>query len=181
VATGVAVKPRLVKSVNGVEVEVSPADSIGLDPGRLRAVQRGMFAVVNAKAGTGRGSRIADETMLMCGKSGTAQVRNISTAERASGVVSNDQLPWRRRDHALFVGYAPYDNPRYAAAVVVEHGGGGSAVAGPIVRDALLRALYGDIPPLTAYPADQRGRMESLLKDLHLRRPDGTMPESSKV
>jgi penicillin-binding protein 2 len=181
VATGTQVVPRLVKSVNGVETEIRPPDSIGLEPGRLRAVQRGMYAVVNGKQGTGRGSRIVAEGMLMCGKSGTAQVRNISAAERASGVVSNDQLPWRRRDHALFVGYAPFDNPRYAAAVVVEHGGGGSAVAGPIVRDALLRALYGDIPPLTAYPADQRGRMESLLKDLQLRQPDGSMPASSKV
>ena len=85
------------------------------------------------------------------------------------------------RDHALFVGYAPADNPRYAVSVVVEHGGGGSAVAAPIARDALLRALYGEIPPLTAYPADQRGRMETLLKELPLRRPDGSLPESSKV
>lgn len=183
VATGMAVQPRLVKSINGQETAVAPPEPIGLTPERLKAVQRGMFAVMNGKAGTGRGSRIAEETMTMCGKSGTAQVRNISAAERAAGVVSNDQLPWNRRDHALFVGYAPFDNPRYAAAVVVEHGGGGSAVAGPIVRDALLRALYGEIPPLAAYPADQRGRMETLLKEVQqqLRLPDGTAPVVSKV
>lgn len=180
-ATGTAVRPRLVRSIDGKEVEIAPAEPLGLSDGQLKAVRRGMFAVMNGKAGTARGSRIADETMLMCGKTGTSQVRNISTAERAAGVVSNDQLPWNRRDHALFVGYAPADNPRYAVSVVVEHGGGGSAVAAPIARDALLRALYGEIPPLTAYPSDQRGRMETLLKELPLRRPDGSLPESSKV
>jgi len=181
VATGMAVHPRLIRSIDGKEVEVAPAEPLGLSDAQLKSVRRGMFAVMNGKAGTARGSRIADETMLMCGKTGTSQVRNISAAERASGVVSNDQLPWNRRDHALFVGYAPADNPRYAVSVVVEHGGGGSAVAAPIARDALLRALYGEIPPLTAYPADQRGRMETLLKELPLRRPDGSLPESSKV
>lgn len=181
VATGNAVRPRLVKAVDGKEVPVPPVEPLGLDGSMLRSVQKGMFAVMNAKAGTARGSRIADETMLMCGKTGTSQVRNISTAERAGGVVSNDQLPWDRRDHALFIGYAPADAPRYAVVVVVEHGGGGSAVAAPIARDALLRALYGEIPPLTAYPADQRSRMETLLKELPLRGPDGTLPTSSKV
>lgn len=181
VATGMAVHPRLIRSIDGKEVEIAPAEPLGLSDAQLKSVRRGMFAVMNGKAGTARGSRIADENMLMCGKTGTSQVRNISAAERASGVVSNDQLPWNRRDHALFVGYAPADNPRYAVSVVVEHGGGGSAVAAPIARDALLRALYGEIPPLTAYPADQRGRMETLLKELPLRRPDGSLPESSKV
>lgn len=181
VATGMAVKPRLVKAIDGKEVPVVPPEPLGLEGSILRAVQRGMFAVMNAKGGTARGSRIADETMLMCGKTGTSQVRNISTAERASGVVSNDQLPWDRRDHALFVGFAPADAPRYAVVVVVEHGGGGSAVAAPIARDALLRTLYGQVPPLTAYPADQRNRMETLLKNLPLRDENGSLPESSKV
>ena len=123
VATGMAVHPRLIRSIDGKEVEIAPAEPLGLSDAQLKSVRRGMFAVMNGKAGTARGSRIADETMLMCGKTGTSQVRNISAAERASGVVSNDQLPWNRRDHALFVGYAPADNPRYAVSVVVEHGG----------------------------------------------------------
>ena len=60
-----------------------------------------------------------------------------------------EQVPWRERDHALFVGYAPVDNPRYACAVIVEHGGGGSAVAAPIARDILLEAQkrLRDAPP----------------------------------
>ena len=98
-------------------------------------------------------------------------------AERARGVVSNEDLPWNRRDHALFVGYAPYDNPRYAVSVVVEHGGGGSAVAAPVARDAILRVLHGDIPPLSSYPANQRGRIETDLNALREKlRLSGTSP-----
>jgi penicillin-binding protein 2 len=130
-----------------------------------------MFAVNNSQRGTAYSSRIAEETMLIAGKTGTSQVRNISAAERARGVISNDQLPWNRRDHALYVGYAPYDKPRYAVSVVVEHGGGGSAAAAPIARDVLLRALHDGIPPLSAYPAAQRNRIETMHRNLQLRDP----------
>jgi penicillin-binding protein 2 len=109
--------------------------------------------------------------MVMAGKTGTSQVRNISAAEREAGVISNDDLPWNRRDHALFVGYAPYDAPRYAISVVVEHGGGGSTAAAPIARDILLRALSDGLPSLEAYPSSQRGRIETMLNELPLRDP----------
>ncbi len=180
-ATGRDVKPRLVRMIDGQEVEVAPAQSLGISADSLLGVRRGMFDVVNGAHGTAKTARVADETMLMAGKSGTSQVRNISTAERASGVISNDQLPWERRDHALFVAYAPYDKPRYAVSVVVEHGGGGSTVAAPIARDALLRTLYGTIPPLTAYPASQRGRIETMLKELPLRAPDDSASGNSRA
>jgi penicillin-binding protein 2 len=181
VASGKQVAPRIVHSINDKPVAVADAPGVGVDGSKLRAVQMGMYEVMNGARGTGRGSRIADDTMMMCGKSGTAQVRNFSKDEKLSGATKNEALPWRLRDHALFVGFAPADNPRYAVSVVVEHGGGGSAVAGPIARDALLRALTGGIPPLTAYPADQRGRMETLLNALQLRLPDGSQPVASKV
>ena len=181
IASGKQVAPRIVHSINDQPVAVAEAPAVGVDGSKLRAVQLGMYEVMNGARGTGRGSRIADDTMLMCGKSGTAQVRNFSKDEKISGATKNEALPWRLRDHALFVGFAPADNPRYAVSVVVEHGGGGSAVAGPIARDALLRALSGGMPPLTAYPADQRGRMETLLNALELRLPDGSQPVASKV
>jgi penicillin-binding protein 2 len=137
----------------------------------LAAIRQGMNAVVNGERGTAKASRIVDPTLTMAGKTGTSQVRNISTAERESGVISNDDLPWNRRDHALFVGFAPFDAPRYSVAVVVEHGGGGSIAAAPIARDVLLRALSDGLPPLEAYPASQRGRIETMLKELPLRDP----------
>ena len=171
IASGKAVVPRLIKTINEVETPIAPADPLDIDAEKLRAVQRGMFSVVNGDHGTARASRVADSSMQMCGKTGTAQVRNISAAERETGVVKNDNLPWEQRDHALFVGFAPAEAPRYAVAVVVEHGGGGSAVAAPIARDALLAALTGGVPPLSAYPTEQRTRMQSLFEALELRPP----------
>lgn len=172
VATGKAVAPRLVRAVNGQEVPVVEAPSLGISENVLRVVRRGMFDVMNSKRGTAYASRVVDDTMRMAGKTGTSQVRNITAAERARGVVSNDDLPWNRRDHALFVCFAPADAPRIAVSVVVEHGGGGSAVAAPIARDILLQALHGGTPPLTAYPEAQRQRIENQQKALQLLPPE---------
>ncbi len=181
IASGTAVAPRLVRSIDGQDVPLAAAAPLGIEASQLRAVQAGMYGVVNGPHGTARSARIVEAGMLMAGKTGTAQVRNISSAERDSGVVANDRLPWKQRDHALFVGFAPADNPKYSVSVVVEHGGGGSAVAAPIARDAILRAMSDGMPSLSAYPADQRGRMESLLNKLELRQPDGTIATNSKV
>ena len=115
----------------------------------------------------------------MAGKTGTSQVRNITAAERARGVIRNDQLPWNRRDHALFVCFAPYDAPKYAVSVVVEHGGGGSAVAAPIARDILLYALAGGVPPLTAYPDGQRAGIEEMHRNMRLYNPVATSSSGS--
>lgn len=165
IASGTDVAPRLVKAVGGVETPVRSPLDLGITPDHLRRVRDGMFAVVNDGGTAGR-SRIADPAMVMAGKTGTSQVRIITAAERAAGVTRNDQLPWNRRDHALFVAYAPYGAPRYAIAQIVEHGGGGSAVAAPIARDILMRALYGGLPPLSAYPPDQRDAAEAMMNAL---------------
>lgn len=172
VASGRAVAPRLVRMIDGQEVAVPEAPELGLDAAHLAAIRQGMRDVVNGARGTAGGVRIVDPAMLFAGKTGTSQVRNISAAERARGVTSNEQLPWNRRDHALFVGYAPWENPKYAVSVVVEHGGGGSAVAAPIARDVILFALSGGVPPLSAYPSAQRGRIETMLRELPLRQPE---------
>ena len=157
-ATGLDVTARLVKSVGGVEEPTPVWSDLGLSARSLNAVRDGMFAVSNG--GTAYRSRIVDPANLMAGKTGTSQVRIITAAERAAGVTRNEQLPWNRRDHALFVCYAPYDRPRYAVAQIVEHGGGGSAVAAPIARDILMYALYGGPPPIDAYPPEQRKGVE---------------------
>jgi penicillin-binding protein 2 len=155
-ASGRAVEPRLIRARGGVPVPVPPAPELGLNARNLALVRQGMTDVVNGKRGTARRWRIADERNEMAGKTGTSQVRNITAAERAAGVTRNEDLPWERRDHALFLCFAPVAAPRYATAVVVEHGGGGSTAAAPIARDIMLRALYGAEIPLEAYPPDQR-------------------------
>ena len=168
-ASGKAVKPRLVKSVNGVENPIEDAPDLPVSASHLRMIQEAMRNVSNGTRGTARRSRIVADGLVMAGKTGTSQVRNITAAERARGVFRNDQLPWNRRDHGLFVCYAPYDKPKYAVSCIVEHGGGGSSAAAPPARDILLYALYGDVPPLEAYPSDQRERIKSMHDEMVLR------------
>ena len=159
-ASGKMINPRLIKSIDGLaqNTDTGFAD-LGINENSLRFVRRAMFAVSNDRKGTAYGSRIINDAFRLAGKTGTSQVRNITEAERRQGVASNADLPWERRDHALFVNYAPYDNPKIAVATVVEHGGGGSAAAAPIGRDITLQALYGGTPPLSAYPAKDRARI----------------------
>ena len=161
IASGRNIPPRLLKSIDGVEQSVGAPDLLGLNENNLRTGRKGMFSVSNDRRGTGYRSRIIADDMRMAGKSGTSQVRNITAAERAAGVIRNEDLPWERRDHALYVCFAPFDNPRYAVSVVVEHGGGGSKAAAPIARDVLLQALYGGTPPLAAYPKGDRNRIKA--------------------
>lgn len=161
------VKPRLVRSIDGVEVPVEPAAPLGIDPDHMAVIRDGMNAVCNELGGTARRARIADPDNEMAGKTGTAQVRRITKAERATGVLKNSQLPWRFRDHALFVSYAPVEKPRYAIGVIVEHGGGGSTVAAPIARDIIMRALYKGEPPIEAYPPELRNEILTERAQLH--------------
>ncbi|MFU1477610.1 penicillin-binding protein 2 [Roseovarius sp. C7] len=161
IASGRSVTPRLIKSVDGVETPTGAGEDLGLNPNHLREIRRAMFAVSNNRRGTAYRSRIDEDAFRMAGKTGTSQVRNITAAERARGVTRNRDLPWERRDHALFVNYAPADNPRVAVAVVVEHGGGGSTAAAPVARDITLQALYGETPPLAAYPQGDRSRIKA--------------------
>ena len=181
IATGRALQPRLVASVNGTEVPPAEAPPLDIAPEHLAAVRGGMFAVSNGEHGTAKVSRIADPATPMAGKTGTSQVRNISAAEHSQGVVKNDQLPWERRDHALFVCFAPFDAPRVAVAMIVEHGGGGSTAAAPIARDILLYALHDGMPPIEAYPAAQRDQVQELLQSLPLADPDSFQGAKSRA
>jgi len=169
IASGRAVVPKLLRAIDGVATSTTQAAQIDVPGSALNAVRSGMFAVSNSRSGTAYSTRIAEKTMQMAGKTGTSQVRRITKKERASGVTRNEDLPWERRDHALFVGFAPFDAPRYAVSVIVEHGGGGSRFAAPIARDIMLEALYEGPPPETAYPASQRTRIRNERKKLALR------------
>jgi penicillin-binding protein 2 len=174
-ATNRMVTPRLIKSIDGIEQPSGAGEPLGMNENNLRKIRKGMHVVVNDRRGTGYRSRIIAEDMRMAGKTGTSQVRSITTAERARGVSRNEDLPWERRDHALFVAFAPSDKPRYAVSVLVEHGGGGSTAAAPIARDVLLQALYGGEPPLEAYPTADRDRIAEQQKELRDVQPQATI------
>lgn len=144
---GRAVKPWLVARKNGQASAnaVRTWPSLGIKPGYLAYVKEGMDAVTMGETGTARNYNIKEEGREMGGKTGTSQVRRITMSERAEGLKSQGEMPWKHRHHALFVGYAPAHKPRYAVAVVVEHGGSGSGVAAPLARD-ILKATQ-DIDP----------------------------------
>ena len=178
IATGNEILPKLIKSVNGVEKEKIP-DQINLNENNLNLIRKALFEVTNHKRGTAYHSRVLDKKSQIIGKSGTSQVRNISAVERTQGVLDNKDLPWEQRDHALFVNYAPYEDPKIAVSIVVEHGGSGSTVAAPIARDITLQAIYQGTPPITAYPVEDRARIYDQQRDLKKLMPKTT--KSSKV
>ncbi len=147
-ATGLKVEPVLTRQImlDGAVVQRPPQafEPLNLDPAHVAVARRGMFEVLNGPRGTARASKLPLDGVQMSGKTGTTQVRRITMAEREAGLPESDEIPWNERTHALFVAYAPEDNPRYALSVVVEHGGGGSTVAAPIARDIMTEVLRLD-------------------------------------
>ena len=125
-----AVSPSLIMSS-----ENKKFNELNIDIEHLNFIKKAMEKVVVGRNGTARNYKIGSKNIEMAGKTGTVQVVRISEAEREQGLIKNEDRPWKRRDHALFVGYAPVLNPKYAVSVVVEHGGSGSSVAAPIARD----------------------------------------------
>ena len=138
---GFAVTPRLLRD-SGEAKTTFP--KMKTSPEHLRLVLEGMDAVTNSQRGTAYRSRIVDPEMAMAGKTGTSQVKRITQAERDSGKRREEDVPWHLRHHALFVGFAPVGKPRYACAVIVEHGGGGSKAAAPVAHDVLLETQRRD-------------------------------------
>ncbi len=162
-ASGRQITPNLIRAPNTTPTQPKP---LSIKVNTLSAIRKGMFDVLNEKDGTAFKFRSTDENSLIAGKTGTSQVRKITREEREKGVIKNEDLPWKMRDHALFTCFAPYKKPKYALSVVVEHGGSGSKVAAPIARDIMLFQLYGGIPPLTAYPETQKLEVRSRLLDI---------------
>ena len=134
---GFAVKPRILRG----EYENLFFPQINVDSRYLNLVKRGMFSVVNKPNGTGKTAAFIYNGKQMAGKTGTTQVKRITREERLHGVIKQENLPWKYRNHALFVGYAPFKNPRFAVSVVIEHGMSGSSAAGPIARDLMIKTL----------------------------------------
>src|SRR4051812_28833973 len=126
-ATGKRVVPRLLKNT-----PVVPQTQLAVDEDHLNFIRKAMWGVVDH--GTAAAAKLPLDGIQMAGKTGTAQTHNLSAGERGDYTASQ----WKLRDHSLFMAFVPFDNPRYAAATIVEHGGFGAAVAAPLVRDTLL-------------------------------------------
>lgn len=147
---GKQIRPRLVQALGTEPLPPHRGPEMGINQRHLDLVRTGMIKTMKA-GGTAFGSRIVNRGYRMAGKTGTSQVRRITAAEREAGLKTLGQRPWKERDHALFVGYVPIDSPKYAVAVLVEHGGGGSSVAAPIARDILDKTM--EIDPAGTVPA----------------------------
>ncbi|MEX0644678.1 MAG: penicillin-binding protein 2 [Parvularculaceae bacterium] len=144
-ATGLEVRPRLVRVWGDKELPYSTPARIDIEPAFFDVVRAGLDAVTNEPGGTAYMSRLENPEWRLAGKTGTSQIFQITAEERARGLTKPEDLPWERRDHALFVCYAPVQKPRYACAVVVEHGIGGARMAGPKARE-IMRAVMAKNP-----------------------------------
>jgi penicillin-binding protein 2 len=144
-ATGKRVVPRLLKNT-----PVVPQTQLAVDEDHLNFIRTAMAGVVDH--GTAAGAKLPLDGIQMAGKTGTAQTHNLSASERGDYTAAN----WKLRDHSLFMGFVPFNNPRYAAAAIVEHGGFGAAVAAPLVRDTLL-FLYDRQKAIAALQTFEQG------------------------
>jgi penicillin-binding protein 2 len=125
-ATGKRVVPRLLKNK-----PIVPQTQLAVDEDHLNFIRKAMWGVVDH--GTAAAAKLPLNGIQMAGKTGTAQTHNLSAGERGDYTSAT----WKLRDHSLFMAFVPFDNPRYAAATIVEHGGFGAAVAAPLIRDTL--------------------------------------------
>ena len=123
-ATGKRVVPRLLKNK-----PIAPQTQLAVDEDHLNFIHKAMWGVVDH--GTAAAAKLPLNGIQMAGKTGTAQTHNLSAGERGNYTSAT----WKLRDHSLFMGFVPFDKPRYAAATIVEHGGFGAAVAAPLIRD----------------------------------------------
>lgn len=146
-ASGLAIAPALAQR----GADTAPPPALAVAPAALAAIRRGMTAVVNEDNGTGAHAQGEGDAYLLAGKTGTSQINP------ASRDTVQSELPWDKRDHALFVCYAPAAAPRYAIATVVEHGGGGGAVAAPLSRAIMDLVIARDPLAKAIVPVVQSG------------------------
>lgn len=155
---GYKIKPTILVPENR-DTSVSSGENLNISKTYLQLMREGMFNVVNAAKGTAKTARLNVDGKLIAGKTGTTQVKRISMKEREEGLRSQDELPWEDRNHALFVSFGPTDNPRYALAVVIEHGGGGASTAAPVARAIMEAALKLD--PASKPPKNPKKNMQA--------------------
>jgi len=149
-----AVRPHLV-----IGDETPEFANMDVDPEHMKIIQQAMYNVCMMPGGTAyRHHPLGPSGADMAGKTGTAQVTGISASQRASGIIKNKDKEWKFRDHSVFVGYAPFDKPRFAVGTVVEHGGGGSGRAATVTRAVLRKALERDglIEPEAGVPTEEK-------------------------
>lgn len=141
IATGRAISPRVAAQLGDRTLATPPFPELGIPERYLAVVREGMRMAVNNPMGTAYASRLTDPKMEMAGKTGSAEVIDLSKAEAAANF-NTANLPWRFRPNALFIAFAPVGQPRFSCSVVVEHGHEGAEAAAPIAKD-VMQAAFG--------------------------------------
>ena len=126
---------NLEKNVINVDIDEYHSDYEEYFP----IIREGMYDAVNKHIGTAYKSRLSKP--IFAGKTGTVQVRVITEEERETEIIPNRELPFEQRDHALFIGFAPYKNPKVAISIIIEHGGSGSSQAAPIAAKIFKKII----------------------------------------
>ena len=141
---GYKIKPKIIYNEQALQ---STTDASREQFGQLYRNQENVkfvldaqFGATNEPMGTSYRSRHVKPEYIFAGKTGTSQIRSITAEERELKLKQKD-LPYKRRDHALFTAFAPYKNPRYAFSVVIEHGGAGSSAAAPLAKKVIKKVL----------------------------------------
>jgi len=141
---GHKIKPRIIYDEqvlrSGTDDQEEKFKKLYRNKENIKFVLDAQFGATNEPMGTSYRSRHVQSKYIFAGKTGTSQIRSITAEERELKIKQKD-LPYKRRDHALFTAFAPYKNPRYAFSVVIEHGGTGSSAAAPIAKKIIKKVL----------------------------------------
>ena len=122
------------------EQEIKPYQRMYKNHENIKFVLEAMFASTNEQYGTSFKSMYKDPKYQFAGKTGTSQIRRITEAERKLDL-KQSQIEYKRRDHALYIAFAPYKDPRYSISIHVEHGGSGSKTAAPIAKKLIKKII----------------------------------------
>jgi penicillin-binding protein 2 len=125
---------------NNIDLTSSGLKKLYRNKENVKFVLDALYGATNEPMGTSYRSRLTKKEYVYAGKTGTSQIRTITKEERELKLKQKD-LPYEKRDHALFIAFAPYKNPRYAISVVIEHGGAGSSGAAPIAKKVIKKVL----------------------------------------
>tara|TARA_B110001450_G_C17341854_1_gene367854 strand:- start:99 stop:587 length:489 start_codon:yes stop_codon:yes gene_type:complete len=137
---GFKIYPKIVLDNKEEDMKKDKFKPLYKNPKNIKIVQEAIFSSTNEVRGTSYRSRINDPKYQFAGKTGTAQVKRITKQDRKLDL-KTFEIPYEERDHALYVAFGPYKNPRYAVSILVEHGGSGSSVAAPIAKKLFKKII----------------------------------------
>ena len=137
---GYKIYPKIVFTDNDEDIEKDKYTPLYKNSKNIKIIQEAMFSSTNEVRGTSYKSRIDDPKYQFAGKTGTAQVKRITEKDRELDL-KTFEIPYEERDHALYVAFGPYKNPKYAISILVEHGGSGSSVAAPMAKKLFKKII----------------------------------------